>query len=156
MTPFKLTYKTMRQPAGFTLLETLIVILIIMIISTVAIPSYTGVLLKARRVEARAALFQAMQQEERFYSEHASYALFAAPATVFKWWSGTRPEDSFYELSAQRCDDLSLRQCILITATPGTERVMSGYRDPECGSLMLDSRNAKSYSGSSPAHDLCW
>ena len=152
MTQFKLNH----QPAGFTLLEALIAVLIVGIVSTLALPAYTGVLLKARRVEARAALFQVMQQQERFYTEHASYAVFSAPTSLFRWWSGTRPEDSFYELSAQRCPEQSLRQCVLITATPGTELVMSEYLDPECGSLMLDSTNAKTYSGSTRAPALCW
>ena len=133
---------------GFTLIEVMAVAVIVLILATLAYPSYQEAVRQSRRAEAQAALMQLMQQQERYYSQHNSYIAFsrtsAEPdAKRFKWYSGNTPSDSAYEISGVACEGQSIRNCIAITASPGTSRVNANYRDPVCGDLVFTSIGAK-------------
>ncbi len=58
---------------GFSLLEMLVVITIIGIVVTFALPSYSQHIAKARRITAEAALMQLAGQMESYYMQHHSY-----------------------------------------------------------------------------------
>ncbi|HHZ88190.1 MAG TPA: prepilin-type N-terminal cleavage/methylation domain-containing protein, partial [Chromatiaceae bacterium] len=45
-----------RTPKGFTLIELMVTIVIVAILASIAIPSYTGQIQKSRRAEATASL----------------------------------------------------------------------------------------------------
>ncbi|WP_105530180.1 type IV pilin protein [Solimicrobium silvestre] len=143
---------------GFTLMELIITISIIAIIAALAYPSYQDSVRKTRRAEAKTALYSIMQQQERFYMQRNTYSAFSSTTSnnPFKWWSGERAADSFYELKAEACTGKNLNECVLLTAIPGTENVMSSFTDPVCGNLTLNSANQKSYSISTDANSLCW
>jgi type IV pilus assembly protein PilE len=145
-----------RKRNGFTLIEMMIVLIVIAILGAIAFPSYQASVLKTRRAEGRAALARIMLQQERYYSLHTSYLAFSAGSTdanerKFSWFSGDNAAASAYELSAKACNGESIRDCVIITAQPGTPRVNAGYRDPQCGSLTLNSRGERS-----AAADQCW
>lgn len=53
---------------GFTLIEVMIVVALIGIIATLAMPAYTSHIARAHRADARAALLQASQYMQRFYA----------------------------------------------------------------------------------------
>ncbi len=63
-----------RTNAGFTLIELMIVVVIIGIIASIAIPNYSAYVLKAKRSEARSALLDAGAKLERYYSDNNVYA----------------------------------------------------------------------------------
>jgi type IV pilus assembly protein PilE len=135
----------MERHKGFTLLEILVALLIMSLLAGIALQSYQHALMKSRRVEGRVALMALMQEQERHYSLHTTYFVFSADLPVVntngrKWFSGKTAQASFYELSAQACDDNGVRQCIQLIARPGTNKVNASYRDPLCGTLRLDSR----------------
>src|SRR5206468_8545110 len=95
----------MVRKHGFTLVELMIVMAIIGILAALAWPSYTRPLTRARRVEGQVALIEAMQQQERFRSQHNTYVAFSSShsdgdAQDFKWWSGHDASTSAYELDA--------------------------------------------------------
>jgi type IV pilus assembly protein PilE len=145
-----------RKETGFTLIEMMIVLLVIAILGAIAFPSYQAAVLKTRRAEGRAALARIMQQQERYYSLHTSYLAFSAGSTganekKFSWFSGDNATASAYELSAKACNGETIRDCVIVTAQPGTPRVNAGYRDPLCGSLTLNNRGERSADA-----DQCW
>jgi type IV pilus assembly protein PilE len=146
------------SPRGFTLIETLIVVAIIGILTTIVYPSYQYATRKTRRAEGRAALMQLMQQEERYYSHSTTYIPFSFASTEpeekkFKWYSGESAKLSAYEISAKACEGGTIQQCVLLTARPGTAKVNASFNDKGCGDLMLTSTGIKTASGT--AKD-CW
>jgi type IV pilus assembly protein PilE len=59
---------------GFTLMELMIVVAIVGILASIAIPSYQESVRKSRRAEARAQLLEVAQYMQRFYSQNDSFA----------------------------------------------------------------------------------
>lgn len=143
---------------GFTLTELIIAMAIAGILASVAYPTYQEAVRKTRRAEARTALMQLMQQEERFYSQNTRYVAFSSDSIeqegkAFKWYSGSTPDSSAYELSAAACAGDTLSNCVTITARPRGEKIESAFRDPVCGALALSSTGARSAAG---GVDRCW
>jgi type IV pilus assembly protein PilE len=140
---------------GFSLVELMVVVVVLGVLATLAYPSYAGYITKTRRIEAQVALIEAMQQEEVYYAQHNSYAAFSAtaPEAGFKWWLGSAPAGSAYELDAHACPGRAIGQCVELRATPGTPRVDARFRDPECATLTFDSAGERTASGTS---DRCW
>lgn len=138
---------------GFTLIEVMIVAAIIAILAAVAYPSYLTQVRKTKRAECRAALTQVMQQQERFYSQNSTYITFSYASTnadeqKFKWFSGDSSAASACEITATATcinpTNTDLKNCVLLTARPGTAQVNVGHQDTECQSLTYDSRGQKS------------
>lgn len=59
---------------GFTLIELLVSVTIVGILSTIALPSYQGVVHRTQRTDARLALLWIQYQQERHFAVHDSYA----------------------------------------------------------------------------------
>jgi type IV pilus assembly protein PilE len=66
-----------RRIAGFTLLEVTIATAVSGVLASIAYPSVSGVLLKARRSEALVAMMQMQQAEERWRSGSRRYGSLA-------------------------------------------------------------------------------
>lgn len=62
--------------AGFTLMEIMIVVVIIGILTSIALPSYTGYVTRARLAEAHGALAATQPRLEQHWSNTRSYANF--------------------------------------------------------------------------------
>ena len=148
----------MNARSGFTLVEMLVVMAIVGILSAIAYPSYAAYITRTRRIEGQMALIDTMQQQERYFTRHNSYIAFDADssdpdAKLFRWYSGSKPAHSAYELRGQACPGLSISQCIEVRAMPGTERVDSKFKDSECATLILSSTGQQGASGTS---SRCW
>lgn len=63
----------MKKAAGFTLIELMIVVVIVGILAAIAYPSYMDSVRKSRRADAKAALSNAAQALERYYTEKNTY-----------------------------------------------------------------------------------
>src|SRR5215469_16861798 len=61
-----------RRPAGFTLVELMVVIAIGTILFALAVPSYMSYVRQSRRTEARTAVLDLAGREERFYSTNGA------------------------------------------------------------------------------------
>jgi type IV pilus assembly protein PilE len=59
---------------GFTLVELAIVLALVSVLATLALPSYQSVVRKSRRAEAQAMLVEAALRQERWRADHADYA----------------------------------------------------------------------------------
>ena len=148
----------MQRRAGFTLLELLVVVAIVGILAMIAYPSYQRYVVRAKRVQAQAVLWDVMQQQERYYTQHNRYVAFAfgaaaPPENLFATWSGNQPADSAYEIRGEACMDTALTLCVQVRAIPGTAKVDAGFKDVECQTLTLSSNGRRSASG--PAL-RCW
>lgn len=63
----------MRRPAGFTLIELMVVIAIVAIIAAIAIPAFTEQLRKSRRADAARGLSELQLRQERWRASHSTY-----------------------------------------------------------------------------------
>lgn len=58
---------------GFTLVELMIVVTIVALLATIALPSYRDSVRKANRTEGRAALTEVAAREEKYFSNNNTY-----------------------------------------------------------------------------------
>lgn len=82
------------KTAGFTLIELMIVIAVLVIIAAIAIPSYNNQVQKTRRADAHSALMNAAQTLERCYTRFNVYNADGCPDVT-----GTS-SDGFYNITA--------------------------------------------------------
>ncbi|WP_028104060.1 type IV pilin protein [Pseudoduganella violaceinigra] len=147
-----------RGCRGESLLGVLVAIAIAAALAAVAVPVWSGAVVRLRRSEAQATLQELMQQQERHFTRFNSYVAFsannlAAAAGEFRWWSGRAAHSSAYELEGKACDGQEIRDCIQLVATPGTLNVDSSFKDPQCERLILTSSGLHLATG--PAQN-CW
>lgn len=147
----------MRRATGFTMLELMAALAILCILAALALPSYHRHVIRAKRVQAQAALLRLMQQQERYFSQNNSYLAFSADSTdpderLFQWWSGASAAQSAYEIRAEACPGQAIALCVRLRALPGTVRV-APFADSDCGTLSLTSAGDRAASG--PAAQ-CW
>lgn len=104
-----------HRSAGFTLMEVMIVVAIIGFLAAIAYPAYTNQIAKGRRAECRAGLMQAMQQQERYYTQFNAYApITAGSATVIRTFSGdSAARSACINFSATACGS-GLTECVKI------------------------------------------
>lgn len=132
---------------GFTLIEVMITVAIVAILAAVAYPSYRDSVLKGKRAEARTALTELIQQQERYITQRNSYFCFnsatsngtataimpdanghcadtTSAATVpFKTFTGGSAASSSYVLGAENCRNtdntkISIQDCVRLVAIP--------------------------------------
>lgn len=141
----------MYKSRGFTLIETMFVVVIIGILAAIAYPSYGEYLAKARRTDAQAALLELAQFMERYYTVNGRYVDGDGdpPALPFV----EAPKDGGTKAYALGFVAAVSATAYTLEAVP--KGPMSGDR---CGSLRLSSIGVKSIAG---AHagvtpDQCW
>lgn len=107
--------KTFQQ--GFTLIELLVVVVIVGILSSIAIPSYSQYVKRTKIAEAISQLSDVRNRMERGYQDHRNYDCgnVSMPAS---------PSVKFFTYA---CSNPSGNQTFLITATGVAAEGMSGY-----------------------------
>jgi type IV pilus assembly protein PilE len=71
---------TSVRHAGFSLIELMVTVVVVAILASIAIPTYTAQVRKSRRTEARSAILDLAGREERVLSVNNSYS--AVPTDV--------------------------------------------------------------------------
>lgn len=148
-----------RTQSGFTLIELMITVAIIGILAALAYPAYTDSVRKGKRAEARAALMNLLQQQERYLTQMNTYVKFDAGATgtAFKTYSssdGTSAQSS-HLLGAKECqkvgsDTPTLKDCIEVFAVPQA----GVFSDPQVDSMAIDTQGRRTCTGTQI--DRCW
>jgi type IV pilus assembly protein PilA len=69
----KTTVRTLKSEKGFSLIELMIVVAIIGILATIAIPNFTKMQAKAKQSEARANLSGVFTAQKSFFAEWSTY-----------------------------------------------------------------------------------
>jgi type IV pilus assembly protein PilE len=83
------------RPRGFSLIELMVVIAIVAILATLALPSWQDYMLRARRAEVRTQLMQLSLAQERWRSSNTSYATAAQLGNpVSSYYTITVPSQS--------------------------------------------------------------
>ncbi|WP_116369117.1 type IV pilin protein [Parahaliea mediterranea] len=143
-----------RRPAwgaegGFTLIEVLIVVVIVGLLLTVALPSYQGSLQKGRRSEAKAALLEVANRQEQYMLDRNTYT---TDLTALGLANPYITEEQHYSVTAAGCGAGGIATCYLLTATPraGSPQI----NDSRCTAFTLDSSGTKGASGT--AQNECW
>ena len=151
---------TLRNGTGFTLIELMVVVAIIGILAAVAYPSYTDSVAKGKRAEARAAVMDLLQQQERYFTQMNTYETFslgttgALPFKGFSAVSGGQPGSS-HLLGARLCSAVggtvpTKQECIEVFAEP-----QSGvFTDPKVTSMAIDTQGRRTCTGTQT--DRCW
>lgn len=136
--------------AGFTLVELMIVVAIVALLVTIAVPSYNQYMENVRREDGRETLLKTAQLLERCYTTHGSYTD-ADCSVSFPRDSG----DGFY-----RIPQAGNNAAMTLTANSYTlvAEPQAGHADDECGQLTLANTGAKGLNGANSGItvDDCW
>lgn len=130
---------TRQHCDGFTLVEILIVIALIGIITTVAIPSYNRFIIEIRRGDARHLLEKNAHLLERCLTLRGAYN------NACNLW--TQSNDQHYTLTS-----VVTAQTYTITANPIANSTQAN--DSTCTTLSLNHAGQRTATGSDP--DSCW
>jgi len=105
----------------------MIVVAIVAIISSIAIPSYRGYVLRANRSEAKTALLRIQAAQEKYYLSNNQYA---NSLTLLGFGTATTTERGFYTLQVNS----PTVDTFTATATPAGSQVS----DAECASFSIN------------------
>ena len=149
-----------RHSTGFTLIELMIVVAIIGLLAAVAYPSYTDSVAKGKRGEARAAILDLLQQQERYFTQMNTYEAFSLGtpgALPFKGFSGLSggSSGSSHLLGARLCSAVggtvpTKQECIEVFAEPQS----AVFTDPKVSSMAIDTQGRRTCTGTQI--DRCW
>jgi type IV pilus assembly protein PilE len=152
-----------RSTRGFTLIELMITVAIIGLLASIALPSYSSYVARARRADARAQLVQAAQFMQRFYAANDSYSTNRAGGSVIS----SIPAN----LQRSPADGTAVYQLNTSIAAAGTYAVTATASDytltmapisggvaatDACGMFTLTSTGIRGVSGATKTRDECW
>jgi len=91
--------RVLRYMRGVTLVELMVVVAVLVILATVALPIYTNQSRKARRSDARVALLAVAQAQERRYTAVGSYTTVLGDLDLSSSLQGGTSEDGYYAIT---------------------------------------------------------
>ena len=143
-----------RKDSGFTLIELMIVVVVIAIIASFAIPSYLSQVRKSRRSDATSALGDVQLRQERYRAENPTYG------TLAQLNSATTTTNGYYTVSlatmSGNCPNMSTTTAESTSNSYWLQAVAvstsSQAKDTGCTTMLL-----KNECGAiSKTPDTCW
>jgi len=146
---------TRAEQRGFTLIELMIAVAIIGILLRLAFPAYQNSVMKSRRADAKTALLDLAQREERYMATTNTYttsapALGYAAGTTITSGSPMTVQNgsaSFYTLEVATSG-----ATFTATARPTGPQLA---KDTQCANFIIDNTGRQTISGTGNATD-CW
>ena len=152
------------ESSGFTLVELMIVVVIVSILASIAIPAYNTQIRKSRRTEAKTALLDLAGREERYFNANTQTNAYTnAPALLGYAPSMTTMQN--YPVGSGYYTVTVTPTAAVPTATPPTPASFSisatpvgdQSKDVQCGTFTVTSTGAQSANGTDPnANTNCW
>jgi len=142
-----------HKQLGFTLIELMIVVTIIGILVTIAIPSYRDYGVRATRSVGHAELLKAVSRQEQYFINNKSYTAdltaLGYPASPYyindQGQAQATATNSVYAITATSASSNEFT----VTATPQNGQV----DDDECGSLSINQYGEKTETGTNDSSD---
>lgn len=119
---------------GMTLIELMIVIVIVAILASIAVPNYRRYVMRAQRTEAKTALLRVQAAEEKFYLQNNAYTNKLTDALPGGLGLPQLSENGNYTI-ALNFDALLNDQGFVATATPAT---VGQQADTDCALFQID------------------
>ena len=146
---------TSARHAGFSLIELMVAVLVIALLASIAVPTYTAQTRKSRRTEARSAILDLAGREERVLSVNNSYS--AVPTDVGytgSTWptAGISVGSGYYTVmvTVPDANQAGVANSFLITATA----VNSQANDGACATLSVNQLGQQTATGTDSTN--CW
>lgn len=136
----------MKKNNGFTLVELLITVVIVGILTSIALPSYRGHVIKVNRADAKNKLFEIMQRQEKYMSENHTYV--TALNNIGYSGATVNSDNGYYTITATAGAN-GITDSVILTAVPQGKQT----QDTECGSMIFNSNGQKT---TSTNKTTCW
>jgi len=132
---------------GFTLIELMVVVTIVAILASIALPAFTDHIRKGRRADAAAFLADIVARQQQFLLDRRAYATSVTDAPSTGGLGLTIPANvaAHYSISMATVNNPPLN--FTLTATP-----QGAQAAERCGSLTITSSGVKTVSGTGN----CW
>ena len=147
-----------KTPKGFTLIELMITVAIVAILASVALPSYTIYIARAKRADARAQLVQVAQFMQRFYTANDQYQYDRSAVDVSTKIPGGLKQSPADGTALYTLAVVATATTFELTMSPVAGLSMAG---DECGSFRLTSTGVRSVfvggvNNITALRDKCW
>jgi type IV pilus assembly protein PilE len=136
---------------GVTLIELMIVVVVMAILASIAVPSYRRYLIRANRTEARIALLQLQTAQEKFYLQNNVYTNKVADASPTGLGLLSTTETGKYAIEVTTL--ATGGQSYTATATPATGGGQAD--DKDCTTFTITDRGVKGMTGLGTV-EKCW
>jgi type IV pilus assembly protein PilE len=126
---------------GFTLVELMITVVVLSILVSIAIPSYSSYIQRSRRTDAKSALLNFATMEERFYSTLNKYS---STTTDFGYAAGPWPVtvgSGYYNVTVSNVNLPQIGQPATYTIT--AVAINSQAQDTQCATFQVFSNGTQ-------------
>ena len=139
-----------KYARGMTLIELMMVVGIVAILASIAVPAYSRFTQQANRTDATKTLQMAAQSLERCYSRNFKYTACNVNGTVMNNGSTMQTPNLFYKITFAIPDNQDYTLTAVAIAAPQTT-------DTQCATFTLSSTGQQAATGSGPnPTKTCW